>query len=66
MKVTVHIAPVHIDSKPDTIEEFENADGWHIDDERQLHIKKSGGGNLAAYGVNAWLSVREADATSSA
>lgn len=59
MKVHVSIPPTHRDDEPGQSETFDNAAGWHIDEERQLHVKKEGGGNLAAYGVNGWLSVRE-------
>lgn len=66
MKVIVQIQPTHVDEEPKLLE-FDNAAGWHIDEERQLHIKKSGDskGHLAAFATNTWMSVREDQQTAS-
>lgn len=44
---------------------FERADGWHIDDERQLHVKEpnenSGWTHVGAYAVGMWASVTKND-----
>jgi hypothetical protein len=38
---------------------YSAGNGWHVDEERQLHVKKASGGNVAAYAAGCWLSVRE-------
>lgn len=34
-----------------------SATGWHVDELGDLHIRKTGGGNLATYARGTWVSV---------
>lgn len=56
VKVTVEVTHTY-EGKIDT---FENATGWHIDEERQLHVRGTVG-NLASYGVGCWTAVKLVD-----
>lgn len=47
----------------DTVE-YPEATGWHVDEERQLHVRGASG-NVAVYAVNEWVSAHEVAKTGS-
>lgn len=54
----IQVTPVYKEDEPHI---YNDATGWHIDEERQLHVTKDGAGNLGSYATGCWSTVRKVE-----
>ena len=55
---------IHVTTTQDLSRSFPNATSWHVDDTGQLHVTKTGSGNVATFHPGAWNSVERVTETS--